>query len=177
MIKLYDIFKTFLIIGIQLIGGGYVIFPLLKKYIVEEKKWIKEDELLDYFALSQSLPGIIALNVSIFSGYKLSKIKGAISAVLGLILPSFIIILLIPNFLIFIRQNKYLTDAFFGVRLSVIVLLSAMIYDVFEKSPKSFFSVFLFFLILFLVYFGITPTIAVILAVIISCFKGVFQKC
>ena len=73
-IKLFDIFKIFFIIGLQLLGGGYVIVPLLKKYLVDERKWLNEEELYDYFAMSQCIPGIIAVNISISCGYKLKKL-------------------------------------------------------------------------------------------------------
>ncbi|MDO5438199.1 MAG: chromate transporter, partial [bacterium] len=140
--SLFEIFKIYFLIGIQLIGGGYVILPLLKKYLVEERNWMKEEELIDYLALSQCLPGIIALNISIFSGYELRKIKGAIDSVLGLLLPSFVIIILVANFVFNVADNKYVQDAFFGIRLSIIVLIFFMVYDIFKKSVRTNFSVF-----------------------------------
>lgn len=177
--SLFEIFKIYFLIGIQLIGGGYVILPLLKKYLVEERNWMKEEELIDYLALSQCLPGIIALNISIFSGYELRKIKGAIASVLGLLLPSFVIIILVANFVFNVADNKYVQDAFFGIRLSIIVLIFFMVYDIFKKSVRTNFSVFLFILILFFALFTkLTPTSLVILSVIIAVLiNGGKKKC
>ncbi len=167
MISLFEIFKIYFVIGCQLFGGGYVILPLLKKYLIEDKKWIKEDELLDYFSLSQCLPGIIAVNISIFSGYKLRKIKGAIVSLFALILPSFISIILIASFLNNLANNKIIQDIFFGVRISVIVLIFYMIYDVFKSYSNKLFSVILYFIILFLIIFTpLTPAMLVLLTVL-----------
>ncbi len=177
MIKLSEIYKIYFLIGIQLIGGGYVILPLLKKYLIEDKKWMKEEELIDYLALSQSLPGIIALNISIFSGWKLRKLKGAIMAILGLLTPSFIIILLIANFVFNIANNKIVQDAFFGIRLSIIVLIFYMAYDIFKKSVKSKFSIFLFILILSgALFMKLAPTTLVLLSILIAILKGLKNK-
>ena len=147
-ISLFEIFKIYFIVGLQLIGGGYVILPLLKKYLVEDKKWVKEEELIDWLSLSQCLPGIIALNISIFSGYNLRKLKGAIAAIFGLLLPSFLIILLIATFISNFQDNKFIQDAFFGIRLSIIVLIFSMICDIYKKAVLSKFANFLFLLIL-----------------------------
>ena len=85
-ITLFEIYKIFFLIGIQLLGGGYVILPLLQKYLVEERKWLSEEELIDYFAVSQCIPGIIAGNIAMFSGYKARKSLGALTAIIGLII-------------------------------------------------------------------------------------------
>ena len=85
---LYQIFKTFFKVGTLLLGGGYVILPLLQSELVEKKNWINDDELCEYYALSQSIPGLIAANLSIFVGYKLRKTAGAIAAITGIILPA-----------------------------------------------------------------------------------------
>lgn len=167
MISLIEIYKIYFKIGIQLIGGGYVIFPLLKKYLVEDKKLMTEDELVDYLALSQCLPGIIALNISIFSGFNLRKLKGAITACIGLITPSFIIILLVAGLIKNFAGNEIIQQAFYGIRLSIIVLIFYMIYDIFKKSINSAFSAFLFlFILLSALFTPLTPTILVIISVL-----------
>lgn len=167
--SIFEIYKIFFLIGIQLVGGGYVILPLLKKYLAEDRNWIKEDDIIDYLALSQCLPGIIALNISIFTGYELRKIKGAIAAIAGLITPSFFIILVVAAFIFNIADNKLVQDAFFGIRLSIIVLIFFMIFDIFKKSVRSIFSVSLFIAMLFLVlYFKIAPTSLVVLSILIA---------
>ena len=83
-ISLWQIYYRFMIIGIQLLGGGYVIIPLMKKAFIEDRQWMSEEELTDFYAISQSIPGIIAANISTFTGYKLRGKSGAAAAVLGI---------------------------------------------------------------------------------------------
>lgn len=167
--SLWEIYKIYFIIGLQLLGGGYVIMPLLKKYLIEERNWLKEEDLIDYLALSQCLPGLIALNISVFSGYALRKIKGAIMAIAGLVTTPFIIILLVASFIFNVSDNKYVQDAFFGIRLSIIVLIFSMVADIFKASVNSKFSLFIFLLIFILGLFSIlSPTMLVILSVLIA---------
>lgn len=167
--SLLEIFKIFFIIGAQLLGGGYVILPLLKKYIVEERQWITEEELIDYFALSQCIPGIIAGNIAIFVGYKIRKILGAFASILGLILPSFLAIIILANILLNATNNKYVQDAFWGIRVSVIVLIFLTIKDMWKKSINSKFTTLLFLIIfLLLLFLPISPTIIIILSAFIA---------
>ncbi|MFZ5988268.1 MAG: chromate transporter [Bacillota bacterium] len=123
-----EIFITFFKIGAFTIGGGYAMLPLIEKEVVENKKWVKPEEIIDIFAIVQSVPGVIAINSSIFIGYKRAKIKGAVAAALGVILPSFIIILLISQLLLNISENVYIEKAFAGVRAGVtaLILLTAI---------------------------------------------------
>ena len=167
--SLFEIFKIFIIIGAQLLGGGYVILPLLKKYIVEERKWINEEELIDYFALSQCIPGIIAGNISVFVGYKIRKLIGALTAIIGLVLPSFIAIIILANLLLNATSNKYVQDAFWGIRVSVIVLIFLTIKDMWKKSVNTKFTTMLFLIIfLALLILPISPTIIIILSAIVA---------
>ena len=170
-VSLWQIYKIYFIIGLQLLGGGYVIMPLLKKYLIEDNSYLKEEDLIDYLALSQCLPGLIALNISVFSGYALRKVKGAIMAVIGLVTTPFIIILFVASFLLKISDNIYVQSAFFGIRLSIIVLIFSMVADIFKSSVNSKFSRFVFLLIFILGLFSfMSPTILVILSVLISIF-------
>lgn len=172
--SLFEIFKIYFIIGLQLFGGGYVIYPLLKKYLTEDNKYMDEDKLVDYLALSQCLPGIIALNISIFSGYELRKTKGSIVASFGLILPSFLIIILIANLILNISDNKIIQDTLSGIRISVIVLTTYMILDIIKKTKISIFSILLFAFVLSASLFTkLSPTILVITSIIIAILYGV----
>ena len=94
---LLELFVSFFKIGAFTLGGGFAMIPIIQKEIVEDKKWIKEDEFLDMVALSQSAPGPIAVNISAFVGKKVQGVKGLIVASLGAILPSFIIIILVMD--------------------------------------------------------------------------------
>ncbi len=166
-ITLLEIYKIFCIIGFQLLGGGYVILPLLQKYIVEERKWITEEELIDYFAVSQCIPGIIAGNIAIFTGYKARKILGAIMAILGIVTPCFVCILTLANLLTTAVDNKYIQDAFWGIRISVIVLILITIKDMWKKSINSKFTYIMFFIILAgFIFLPISPSIIIVLSAI-----------
>ena len=167
--SLLEIFKIFFIIGAQLLGGGYVILPLLRKYIVEQRKWISEEELIDYFALSQCIPGIIAGNIAVFVGYKTRKLLGAFASIFGLILPSFIAIIVLANILHNATSNKYVQDAFWGIRVSVIVLVFLTIKDMWKKSINTKFTSLLFLIILpLLLFLPISPTVIIIFSAIIA---------
>ena len=173
-VSLFEIYKIFFIIGFQLLGGGYVILPLLQKYIVDERKWLTEEELIDYFAVSQCIPGIIANNIAIFAGYKARKTLGAIMATLGIITPCFICILSLATLLSNAVQNKYVQDAFWGIRVAVIVLIIITIKDMWKKSVNSWFTYILYLLILTgFILLPISPTIIIILSAL---FALVYKK-
>ncbi len=166
-ISLWDIYKVFFIIGIQLLGGGYVILPLLRKYIVENRNWLSEEELVDYFALSQCTPGIIAGNISMFAGYKARGTIGALTAIIGIITPSFFAIILLANILNGAVDNQLVKDAFWGIRISVIVLVIVTVKDMWAKSVYSIFTYILFFTVLtVLLIFPISPAIVILLSAI-----------
>ena len=168
-VKLFDIYKIFFIIGIQLLGGGYVIIPLLQKYIVEERKWLTEEELVDYFAMSQCIPGIIAGNIAICSGYKARKTLGALMAILGIVTPSFICIILLANLLTSVVNNPIVHNAFWGIRISVIILIFITIKDIWKKSVNSKFTYFMYFLILIsLIILPVSPTVIIIVSALIA---------
>ena len=168
-VSLFEIFKIFFIIGAQLIGGGYVILPLLRHYIVEQREWITEEELIDYFAVSQCLPGIIAGNISVFTGYKVRKTIGAIMAIVGVILPSFLAILLLANLLLTVVDNKIVLSAFWGIRISVIILVILTIRDMWKQSVNSIFSYAMYILILLaLIFFPVSPAVIIISSALIA---------
>ena len=168
-VSLFEIYKIFFIIGFQLLGGGYVILPLLQKYIVEERKWLTEEQLIDYFAVSQCIPGIIANNIAIFSGYKARKILGAIMATLGIITPCFICILSLATLLTSAVENKIVQDACWGIRIAVIVLILITIKDMWKKSVNSIFTYSLYFIILAgFILLPISPSIIIILSALFA---------
>lgn len=171
--SLWEIFKIFFIIGLQLLGGGYVIVPLLKKYIVDEREWLKEEELVDFYAMSQCIPGIIACNIATCAGYKTRGILGGLMALLGVITPAFFIIVTLANILTTITDNEIVKNAFFGIRISVIVLVLITIKDLWAKSVNSIFSYVLFIVILIcLLVLPVSPTIVIISAGAIALLYG-----
>lgn len=171
--SLWEIFKIFFIIGIQLLGGGYVIVPLLKKYIVDERQWLEEEELVNFYAMSQCIPGIIACNIATCAGYKTRGVSGALMALLGIITPAFFIIVALANILTSLTDNEIVKNAFFGIRIAVIVLVLMTIKDLWAKSVNSPFSYVMFFIILIsFLTLPVSPTIVIIISAIISLLYG-----
>lgn len=117
------LFITFFKIGMFTIGGGYAMLPLIQREVVD-RGWINKEDFIDLFSMAQSLPGIFAVNISIFVGYKLKKIKGGIVCALGTILPSFLIILLIALFFTGVKDNVWVERAFKGLRPAVVALIA-----------------------------------------------------
>ena len=124
------LFSSFFKIGAFTFGGGWAMISLLEEDIVNKHKWLEKEEFIDNLAIAQSLPGIMAVNVAIAVGYKLNKIWGSIFAVLGTILPSFMIILAIAMFLTpdTIKNNETLTRIFKGIRPAVVALILAGVH-------------------------------------------------
>lgn len=122
--QLWSAFLSFAKIGALTIGGGYAMVPVIEEEIVDRKGWVKKDDFLDILALSQSLPGILAVNVAIYTGYKIKGVQGAISCALGVILPSFFIILLLAFLFRTNKDNQVLMRIFKGMRPAVVALIA-----------------------------------------------------
>lgn len=123
MKKALELFSSIFKIGAFTFGGGYAMIPLIEKEVVDNKGWISKEEFMDILVVSQSLPGALAINTSIFLGYKISGVLGAIIALLAVILPSFIIILIIAIFFMQFRDNYYVNAAFKGITAAVPMLV------------------------------------------------------
>ncbi len=121
--RLAKLFYIFFKIGAFTFGGGYAMLPLIQREIVETQHWLEEEEFLDIIAIVQTIPGAIAVNSSVFIGYKLSGIIGAIFATLGAIIPSFVVILLIATFFANIQDAKLVQAIFSGIRPAVASLI------------------------------------------------------
>ncbi len=134
--SLKELFLVFMKIGAFTIGGGYAMIPLIKNELYK-RKWIGEDELPDIIALAQSAPGILAVNVSIFAGYKIKGLKGSIAATLGSILPSFLIILAIAMAFTNFKDNPTVISIFKGIRPVVVALIASPMISMARKSDKT----------------------------------------
>lgn len=119
----WTLFFTFVRIGAFTIGGGYAMLPLIQREVVD-RGWMSKEEFIDLFAVAQSLPGVFAVNISIFVGYKLKKLTGSVICALGTILPSFLIILAIALFFTQFRENEWVEKAFKGLRPAVVALIA-----------------------------------------------------
>lgn len=117
-----NLFLTFSKIGLFTIGGGYAMIPLIEREIVK-RKWMDKEDFMQMFAVTQSLPGIFAVNISIFVGYKLKGARGSVVCALGTILPSFFIILLIAMFFARFQENPIVIRIFNGIRPAVVALI------------------------------------------------------
>lgn len=137
MKTLIDLFFTFCRIGGLTFGGGYAMLPIIQKEIVEEKKWATEEEVLDYYAVGQCTPGIIAVNTATFIGYKVQGIIGAIVATLGVVFPSLIIITIIAALLKNFANYSIVQHAFSGIRVVVIALILSAILKLAKTSIKN----------------------------------------
>ena len=135
-VSLWQIFAVFAKIGAFTIGGGYAMIPLIQAEL-SKRGWISDEELPDIVALSQSAPGVMAVNISIFAGNKLRGFKGSVAATLGSILPSFVIILAIAMFFTAFKDNPWVEKAFKGIRPVVVSLIAVPMINMARKSCKT----------------------------------------
>lgn len=127
-------FLTFLKIGAFTFGGGFAMIPIIQKEVVENKKWIKNEEFIDTISIAQSSPGPIAVNSSIFVGYKIEGLKGALICTMGTVLPSFVIILVVAVFFTQFNNNPIFEKVFLGIRPVVVALIFSAVYQLITKA-------------------------------------------
>lgn len=124
----WQLFCSFLKIGSFTFGGGYAMVPLIQEEVSRKRGWIAEEEFLELLTLAQSAPGPIALNTSVFVGYKIKGFWGSVAAIMGVVVPCYVIILIIAIYFTDIRNNHYVDSAFKGMRPAVIALIAAPIF-------------------------------------------------
>ena len=151
-----DIFWSFLKIGAFTFGGGYAMIPLIQHEVIHKRRWIEERDFLDLLTLAQTAPGPIALNTAVFVGYKRRGYLGALSAILGVIVPSFLVILVVAIFFASIRDNAYVDAAFKGMRPAVVALIVAPIIGL-TKGMRWWLIAVALAVALVVWYFGISP--------------------
>ena len=137
MKELWKIFLTFLKIGAFTFGGGYAMIPLIQKEAVEKHHWVTDEDILDIVAIAESTPGPIAINAATFVGFHVAGFAGAVVATLGVVLPSFAIILGISYLLRQFRDLKAVRYAFNGIRVGVLVLMLKALLKMFKTNRKS----------------------------------------
>ena len=125
MNSLWTIFISFLKIGAFTFGGGYAMIPLIEAEMIQKRSWLNREEFINLLIMAQSIPGPIALNTAVFVGYKTRGWKGAFAALLGVVIPSFVIILLIATVFTDFKDNHYVAAAFKGMRPAVVALIAA----------------------------------------------------
>lgn len=150
MKELIDLYLTFARIGGFTFGGGYAMLPMLQKEVVDARHWATEDEIMDYYAIGQCTPGIIAVNTATFVGYKVKGIAGGIFATLGIVSPSIVIITIIAAFLKNFAQYAVVKNAFAGIRICVVVLIIQAVIKLGKKSVKDLWTALIFSLVVIL---------------------------
>ena len=137
----WESFKTFFKIGIFTLGGGYAMIPLIEEEVVNRHRWVEKEEMLDLIAIAQSCPGVFAINISIFVGYKLRKVRGAIATALGTALPSFLIILIIAMFFHQFEDNAVVAAMFRGIRPAVVALIAVPTFNLGKRAELNKFTI------------------------------------
>lgn len=148
MKEVIELFFIFFKIGLFTFGGGYAMIPMLKEILINKKKWISEDEMVEVLAIAESTPGPAAVNLATFLGYKRKKVLGAFAATIGVVLPSFIIILVISLILKQFQDNKYVKYAFVGINSAVAILILYAGFGLVKNMKKNIISLILFISVL-----------------------------
>jgi chromate transporter len=128
------LFATFFKIGMFTLGGGYAMIPIIEAEVVDKHKWVTKEEYLDLIAIAQSCPGVFAANISIFIGYRMKKVPGAVITCLGTCLPSFLIILLIAMFFHRFQDNPVVASIFRGIRPAVVALIAVPTFNLAKSA-------------------------------------------
>lgn len=162
---LLQMFLTFAKVGVMTFGGGYAMLPILQREVVDNKGWATEEELMDYFAIGQCTPGVIAVNTATFIGQKLKGIPGAIAATLGVVFPSLVIISLLAGVIEAFSHLVWVQNAFGGIRVCVCVLIANAVVKLYKKAILDV-PTFLIFLIVAVgsIFISVSPVVFVIFA-------------
>lgn len=170
---LWDLFFTFFRIGGLTFGGGYAMLPMLQKEIVENRKWATEEELLDYYAVGQCTPGIIAVNTATFVGQKIKGFWGAVFATAGVVFPSLVIISIIAGFIQSFSHLAWVQHAFAGIRVAVAVLVVNAVLKLWKSGIKDLLGI-IIFIVTFVVsaVFSLSPVFVVIAAILVGILAG-----
>ena len=167
MKELIVMFFSFFKIGAFTFGGGYAMIPLIEKEVVESKKWISKDDFTDILVISQSFPGALPVNSSLFIGYKLGGVLGAIVALLGVIIPSFLIILTIATFFMKFRDNYIVDNVFKGIGGAVPVLVLVAVRSLSKSVKKNTINILITITcVVSITVFNVHPVIMIFLAAI-----------
>lgn len=156
MKRYWELFASFMKIGVFTFGGGYAMIPIIQREVITRRGWISEQEFLDLLTLAQSAPGPISLNTAVFVGYKMYGYRGALTSLAGVVLPSFVIMLLIAVFFAQVRHNALIDAAFKGIRPVVVALMFAPIIG-FTKGLRGYVVAIAAAIALSIWYFGFSP--------------------
>ncbi len=159
-----QLFTTFMKIGAFTFGGGWAMIPLIEREVVDRHRWISQEEFLDELAVAQSLPGILAVNVAVLVGNKLRGVKGSLSAAIGTILPSFVMILLIAVFFTNIYENSAIASIFKGIRPAVVALIIVPVLSTAKSAKLNRFTILIPIVVAFAIWLcGVSPIYCIII--------------
>ena len=164
MKQLWQLFLTFAKVGVMTFGGGYAMIPILEREIVDNHGWATNEELMDYYAVGQCTPGVIAVNTATFIGYKTAGVPGGVIATLGVVFPSVVIITLIAGLITRFADIPAVKSAFAAVRVCVCVLIFNSVLKLWKGAVKDKAALVLFLAVFLLsVFFDISPIVFVLL--------------
>ncbi len=163
--QLFGLFGAFAVVGVTTFGGGYAMLPALQREVVEKRRWATEEEAMDWYAIGQCTPGVIAVNTATFVGQKQAGIPGGIFATLGVVFPSLVIIMIIAAFIQNFAHLPAVQNAFAGIRVCVCVLILNAVVKLWKKSVVDW-KTFLIFLLVFAgsVFLNVSPVLYVLAA-------------
>lgn len=165
MNRLIELFVTFARVGVMTFGGGYAMLPILEREVCENKKWAEPEELMDYYAIGQCTPGVIAVNVATFLGGKIQGTLGAAAATAGMVFPSLVIITVIAALISNFSELAWVQNAFAGIRVCVCVLIFNAVLKLWKSAVKDGTALVIFGVVLLgSVFLNLSPVIYVILA-------------
>ena len=165
MKTLLQLFWAFFKIGAFTFGSGYAMIPMIEKEVVDRRKWFEKDEFYDQFALASSAPGPFALNTAVFVGYRMKGWWGSLAAVLGAVIPSFVIILVIAIYLTEFSDNRYVVAAFKGIRPAVIALIAVPFINMLGCAVAAV-----------ICYLGVSPIWFILVGAIIGVVLSFYEK-
>ena len=175
--ELLNLFFIFFKIGLFSIGGGYVMLPMLRREMVEDRDWLSDSELIDYYAIAQATPGIIAINTATFVGYKRRGVWGALASTAGMVGPSLIIITIIAMFFARFQDEVIVQKALRGIRVAVAVLLSFTVASLIKKAVHRLLGVILFLgAFAGVALIGLSPIPILLTAAFIGLASGAFTR-
>ena len=171
------LFTTFFKIGIFTLGGGYAMIPLIEEEVVNRHQWVTKEELLDLIAIAQSCPGIFAVNIAIFVGYKLRQLRGALATAFGTVLPSFIIILAVAIFFSAFKENPIIAAMFRGIRPAVVALIAVPTFRMAQSAKIGWTNCWIPVVSALLIWLlGVSPIYIIIVAGIAGFIYGMYIK-
>ena len=173
----WEAFRTFFRIGIFTLGGGYAMIPLIEEEVVNRHKWVAKEEMLDLIAIAQSCPGVFAINISIFIGYKLRKVRGAIATAIGTALPSFLIILAIAIFFKQFEDNRVIAAIFRGIRPAVVALIAVPTFRMGQSAKLNRYTIWIPVACALAIWaLGVSPIYIIIIAAVAGYIYGRWSK-